>query len=80
MAEHSGSNPVKLMSLLFYLRGCACISKLNTWDCSLAVGTRWSRMGHSMILNSLTLQVRIIMQAAHCVSCQKMPKNCLGKC
>lgn len=79
MTEHSGSNPVKLMSLLFYLRGCVCISKLNAWDCSLAVGARWPRMGYSMILNCLTLQASIVLQAAHCVSSQKMPKNCLGK-
>lgn len=37
MTEHSGSNPVKLMSLL--LKRLCCISKLNVWDYSLAVKT-----------------------------------------
>lgn len=35
-------------------------------------------MGHLMILNCLTLQAKIILQAAHCVSSQNIPGKVLA--
>lgn len=72
MTEHSGSHPVTLMSLLSYLRGYACTSKLDAWDCSLALGTRWPRMVHSTILNCLMLQIRVITRKLFIVLAPKM--------